>query len=114
MKKYIRPHISSVTVRDSFWTPYTEGIRDVMIPYCFEKFKETGYVANFESVAKKDGAKHIGPPFSDGLLLETITGACLFLAQKYNKETDEVINDDTVVMDKAPEKAKIVEIEKMW
>ena len=30
----------------------------------------------------------------------------------YNKETDEVINDDTVVVGKAPEKAKIVEIEK--
>ena len=76
----------TVKLTDRFWTPYTEGIRDIMIPYCFEKFRETGYIKNFESVAKKDGEAHIGPPFSDGLLFETMTGACDFLAAKKDKK----------------------------
>lgn len=72
---YAHPQLSEVTMQDSFWTPYVEGIRDIMIPYCFEKFQEKGYLQNLQSVASQDGAKHIGPPFSDGLLLETMTGA---------------------------------------
>lgn len=79
---YEKPQLSQVTLQDEFWTPYVEGIRDIMIPYCFDKFEETGYVQNFRSVANGDGAKHQGPPFSDGLLLETITGASNFLAMK--------------------------------
>lgn len=99
MNNYFRPGVRDVKLNDSFWTPYTEGIRDIMIPYCFDKFSETGYVANFESVAKKDGAKHIGPPFSDGLVLETITGACLFLAANYDKVVDEQLDKliDTIL-----------------
>lgn len=85
---YVRPKLFEVTMQDSFWTPYTEGIRDCMIPYCFEKFQETGYLKNFQSVADKNGEKHIGPPFSDGLVLETITGAANFLAAKYQPELD--------------------------
>jgi len=59
-----------------------------MIPYCFDKFLETGYLKNFQSVADKNGEKHIGPPFSDGLVLETITGAANFLAARYQPELD--------------------------
>lgn len=51
-----------------------------MLPYVFRKFEEEGYVANYLSVTKKDGAKHNGPYFSDGLFLESLRGACDFLA----------------------------------
>lgn len=88
MKHYKRPSVTEVKLNDVFWTPYTECIRDIMLPYCFDKFSETGYVKNFESVSKKDGEKHIGPPFSDGLLFETITGACDFLAVHYDEKRD--------------------------
>ncbi len=86
MKIYTRPTPDKVKLTDRFWTPYTEGIRDVMIPYCFDKFEETGYIKNFESVASKDGEKHIGPPFSDGLVFETMTGTFDFLSANYNPE----------------------------
>ena len=90
MKNYcVHPQLSEVVIQDSFWTPYTEGIRDIMIPYCFEKFLKTGYLKNFQSIAEQDGEQHIGPPFSDGLVLETITGAANFLASKYQPELDE-------------------------
>lgn len=84
-----RPKISEVILKDGFWTPYTEGIRDVMLPYCFDKFEETSYIANFRSVAAKDGAKHIGPPFSDGLVLETVRAACDFLKGHPDKAMEE-------------------------
>ena len=93
MKHYNRPMPGTVKLTDRFWTPYTEGIRDIMIPYCFEKFRETGYIKNFESVAKKDGEAHIGPPFSDGLLFETMTGACDFLAAKKDKKIENLMDE---------------------
>ncbi len=89
---YTRPEVSQVDLNDGFWTPYTNGIRDVMISYCFDKFGETGYIQNFISAAKKDGEKHIGPPFSDGLLFETITGASNFLNACYNAELDKKVD----------------------
>jgi len=66
-----------------------------MIPYCFEKFRETGYLKNFQSVAGKDGEKHIGPPFSDGLVLETITGAANFLAMGHQEAPDRKLRELT-------------------
>jgi len=88
MKTYKRPTPDKVKLTDRFWTPYTEGIRDVMIPYCFDKFEETGYIKNFLSVAAKDGEKHIGPPFSDGLVFETMTGAFDFMSARYDADMD--------------------------
>lgn len=97
---YTQPEVSQVDLDDSFWTPYVSGIRDVMIPYCFDKFEETGYIQNFISTAKKDGEKHIGPPFSDGLFYETITGASNFLNVCYNADLDKKLDTiiDTVIL----------------
>jgi len=74
------PKVGSVIIEDKFWTPYLNNVRYVMLPYVFRKFEEEGYVANYISVTKKDGAKHNGPYFSDGLFLESLRGACDFLA----------------------------------
>ncbi|MBE7037936.1 MAG: hypothetical protein E7404_03435 [Ruminococcaceae bacterium] len=90
---YIKPEVSQVDLNDGFWTPYVSGIRDVMIMYCFDKFEETGYIKNFTSTAKKDGEKHIGPPFSDGLFYETITGASNFLNVCYNARLDKKLDE---------------------
>ncbi len=90
---FVRPQLAEVILNDSFWTPYTEGIRDVMIPYCFDKFDETGYIKNFKSVASNDGEKHIGPTFSDGLFMETITGASNYLCKQYNQQLDEKLDE---------------------
>lgn len=90
---FVRPQLSQVILKDSFWTPYTEGIRDVMIPHCYEKFEEDGYMENFKSVASKDGKKHIGNPFSDGLLLETMTGTYNFLSYHYDKKIDKKLDE---------------------
>ena len=74
------PEVGSVRIQDPFWTPYLNQIRQITMPYTFQKFEETGYVANLVSVARQDGKEHLGPSFSDGLLLESLRGACDFLA----------------------------------
>ncbi len=93
---YTRPNVAQTTLEDSFWTPYTQGIRDVMIPYCFDKFEEIGYIQNFINTAEQNGKAHMGPPFSDGLVLEMITGASDFLNACYNekihKRLDKIID----------------------
>lgn len=89
---YSYPSVCKVTINDSFWTPYITGIREVMLPYVFEKLEGDGYLENFESVARGETGFHKGPPFSDGLLLESLRGACDFLAQKYDPQLDKLIS----------------------
>lgn len=76
-----RPSVKQVKIRDGFWTPYLRNIREVMLPYVFDKFEEIGYLNNFREVAKRSDAKHVGPPFSDGLVMESLRGACDLYAQ---------------------------------
>ena len=77
--KSVRPQVNNVTVTDGFWKPYLEKIRSKMLPNVLDKLEESGYLANFVYAA--DGKnEHKGPPFSDGLLLETLRGVSDFLA----------------------------------
>ena len=89
---WTRPENGKTVIQDGFWTPYLENIRNVMLPYTFRKFEEVGYMKNFSSVASKDGEKHIGPSFSDGLVLESMRGAFDFLGSKYDPELDDMLD----------------------
>ena len=86
--KLCRPAGSQVRINDPFWSEYLKNIRQVMLPYVFDKFEEIGYVENFTRVAEGRKNCHQGPPFSDGLLFEGIRGACDFLADEYDAELD--------------------------
>ena len=74
------PSVKDVSIDDRFWTPYLESVRTVMLPYVLDKFEEDGYLENYDRVAQGETGGHRGPYFSDGLLLETLRGACDFLA----------------------------------
>lgn len=89
---WIRPENGKTIIQDGFWTPYLRNIRNVMLPYTFRKFEEVGYMQNFSSVANNDGEKHIGPPFSDGLVMESMRGAFDFLGTEYDPELDEMLD----------------------
>lgn len=78
------PKVGEVKINDKFWTQYIDSIRRVSLPYALKKMEEADYVANFSSVIEKNGKQHIGPPFSDGLLFETLRGACDFLASEHD------------------------------
>ena len=83
-----RPSVPEVNVKDRFWTPYLEKIRSATLPYVLDKFEEIGYVDNFRIVAGLKEGEFKGPPFSDGLLLETIRGASDLIAAKYDAALD--------------------------
>lgn len=75
-------------IQDSFWTPYLKNIREKMLPYTFDKFEEIKYIQNFISAANQDGEKHIGPSFSDGLVMESMRGTFDFLGAEYDPALD--------------------------
>lgn len=80
-----RPTLTQVQLHDPFWSPYLTKIRTVMVPHVLDKMEEVGYLDNFRFAAT-GVHEHKGPPFSDGLLLETIRGISDFLAA-YPEET---------------------------
>lgn len=85
--KTMRPQVNQVVINDDFWTPYLKKIRENMLPNVLDKFEEIGYFENFRFSA--EGKKeHIGPPFSDGLILETIRGVSDFLAAQPDAEIE--------------------------
>ena len=90
---YQRPEVSEVSLKDAFWTPYTENFKSITIPHAFGKFYETKAVENFINAAENNGKKHVGNPFDDGLILETVTGAANFLNQKYDAELDNTLDE---------------------
>lgn len=101
MQKY--PKAGEVKINDSFWTPYLRNVRCVTLPYTFKKMEEYGFFSNYASVANKDGAKHKGPPFSDGLYLESLRGACDFLADEWDPVLEAFIDRVIAALDAASE-----------
>lgn len=89
------PLITQIKIEDGFWTPYLENVRTVMLPHVLERMEKDGYLDNFLSVAAKKNSKtgnpHRGPCFSDGLLLESVRGACDLLAAGYDKKLSDMI-----------------------
>ena len=89
------PLITEIEIKDSFWTPYLENVRTVMLPHVLERMEGDGYLENFLNVAAKKnsttGNPHRGPHFSDGLLLESLRGACDLLAAGYDKKLSDMI-----------------------
>jgi len=106
-KKLYRPGVKEIFIQDAFWKPYLENIRKITLPYVFDRFGETGYIHNFEIVAAGEKEGFQGPPFSDGLLLETIRGACDFLAvypdQALEERVEGIIGKVCAASDASPD-----------
>ena len=92
MSKLIRPSVASVKITDSFWKPYLNMIRNVTMPYVFKKFEETEFFKGFHRVAENFRDEYKTPPFDNGLIFESIRGACDFLAQEYDSELDAMLD----------------------
>lgn len=97
------PKVGSVKITDRFWKPYLQNVRSVMLPYVFENLEKTGYLKNFISVANRNGKPHEGPPFSDGLFLESLRGACDFLAAEPDAELEKYIDGVIEIISAAAE-----------
>lgn len=101
LDRYAR--VGDVKITDKFWTEYLKNVRYKMIPYVFMKMEEVGYLQNFVDVANKAGTKHAGPPFSDGLFLETVRGVCDFLSCEKSPVLETYIENVIDIISKAAE-----------
>ncbi|MBQ8408498.1 MAG: glycoside hydrolase family 127 protein [Clostridia bacterium] len=86
--KPIRPSAGQVRIKDKFWTPYLDMIRKDFMIYVFDKFEEIGYFNGFHQVRDGITGQHPHHPFADGLIFESMRGACDFLAVNYDAELD--------------------------
>src|SRR5260221_11283835 len=89
---------------DGFWSPKRQIWRTVTIADCFDKFEHDGALKNFDNVRDGVAGVHGGPPWYDGLVYETITGAADFLAQRRDAQLEKRI--DAYVHPIAPAAAK--------
>ena len=80
--------LGEVKIIDEFWTPKLETMRTVTLPDVFSKFEEEGAFNNFDRVRDGEKGEHVGPPWYDGLIWETMRAACDFLVTKYDPELD--------------------------
>ncbi len=95
------PKTGSVSINDKFWSEYLNNIRRITLPYTFNKLEESSHVENFINVAERKKALHIGNSFSDGLLFETLRGACDFLATERDTVLEAYIDKIISIAEKA-------------
>lgn len=84
--------IRNVQINDAFWSPKREVWRTVTINDCFDKFEKDGALTNFDKIRDGKGGEHGGPPWYDGLIYETITGASDFMAEKPDQQLEHRID----------------------
>ena len=72
--------IGDVDIKDAFWTPRRALWQKTTIIDTFDKFERTGGFRNFDRVATRQTGGHVGEPWWDGLIYETMTGSADFLA----------------------------------
>ncbi len=119
----INSGLQKIEIDDPFWTPKFRLWKEVTVNDLLAKFggafdstahkdminadgKPFSAYHNFDMVArgKRGTGKHDGPPWYDGLVYETITGACGFLIQFPDKKTEEKI-DSVIARIEAAQKA---------
>ena len=83
--KCVYPLVTETAIKDRFWTPYLEKVRTITLPYVLDRIEKDGYIDNELAAAGKKQFAHRGPGFSDGLLFETLRGACDMLAVCHDK-----------------------------
>ncbi len=82
-----------VELTDNFWTKRIATNRDVTIPYCFEKCKETHRIANFEVAGGLTNGTFEGIRYNDSDVFKIMEGAAYSLQQKYDPELDKYLDD---------------------
>ncbi len=90
-----RAEHSQVRIEGGFWGERLERIHGVTVRDVLGKFERDhgdGLMKNYEWVAEGRPGKHIGPPWYDGLICETIRGISDIIAHSYDAELDEKLD----------------------
>ncbi len=94
---------NEVKISDQFWAPKIETTRTVTIPASFAKCEETGRVANFEKVAKKEGKFGTEYPFDDTDIYKIIEGASYSMSVHPDRKLDRYVDSLITIVGKAQE-----------
>ena len=73
------PIAGRVFIDDAFWNPKLALYFGVTLPDTLDKLERDGAVENLERAARGETGGHRGPPWLDGLLMETVRGASDYL-----------------------------------
>ncbi len=87
---------SQVRIDGGFWGERLNVIHNVTVWDVLNKFEHDhgdGLMKNYEWVAEGQSGRHIGPPWYDGLICETIRGISDIIAHTYDAELDRKIDE---------------------
>ncbi len=99
-----RPEHKQVSLNDAFWNAQMEKISKITAKDIIHKFEHDhtdGIMRNYEWVTSGETGKHVGPPWYDGLICETIRGISDLIAANYDAELDERLDYYTDMIAKA-------------
>ena len=84
------PGCNQVKITGGFWKDRLDLFRQVTVNDVFDKFEKDrgGAFNNYRRVIDGKSGYHAGPPWYDGLIMESIRGASDFLAGQYDGELD--------------------------
>lgn len=78
----------AVSLRDGFWSPRVERVRQVTVPHSFAQCESTGRIANFEvAAARREGGMR-GYFFNDSDVYKLLEGAANLLALERDPELE--------------------------
>lgn len=86
--------IKDVVIDDAFWNSKLNIAKKVTLFDVFNKFQnlQEGTMSNFDWVAQGKQGKHVGPPWFDGLIYETMRAAADFLCDEYDEKIDALLD----------------------
>jgi len=93
-----------VQLKDKFWAPRVETVRNVTIPHTFRKNQETGRVKNFQMAASPNPTAVCSAfPFDDTDLYKLIEGAAYALQTKADPQLEARVDSLIVIIKAAQE-----------
>lgn len=105
---YERAEHKNVRIDGGFWKEQQDKIHNITVFDVLEKFEndhDDGLMKNYEMVVNGESGKHIGPPWYDGLICETIRGISDIIAHTYDRRLDDKIEEYTQKISAAQDKS---------
>ena len=95
---------TNVHFTDKFWAGRIETVRNVTVPFAFDKCEETGRIDNFAIAGKlKEGRFNSPYPFDDSDVYKIMEGAAYLLAVEKDPELDAYMDSLIYLIGKAQE-----------
>lgn len=108
MQELFRASHRDVRVESGFWGEQLHKIHTVTVQDVLEKFQKDGsgqgLMKNFEWVIAGQAGSHVGPPWYDGLIYETMRGISDIIAHTYDEKLDATLEQYAALIAAAQDK----------